>query len=148
MRKVAKFASLGGLLWAITSAPAFAAVCETTVESNDAMQFNTKSIKVDKSCKQFTVTLKHVGTLSKVVMGHNLVIAKTADVPAVISNQASQNYVKPGDPRVIAHTKVIGGGESDSVAIPVSKLKGADEYTFFCSVPGHSAIMRGTIAVN
>ena len=44
-----------------------------------------------------------------------------------------------------AHTKIIGGGESDSVTFPVAKLAAADSYTFFCSFPGHSSIMKGTL---
>ena len=44
---------------------------EATIESNDAMQHNLKEMVVDKSCKQFTVHLKHVGKMAKVAMGHN-----------------------------------------------------------------------------
>ena len=36
------------------SAPAMAADCALTVESNDAMQFNAKNIDVPKSCKKFS----------------------------------------------------------------------------------------------
>lgn len=49
------------ILLSAASLPALAAQCEATVESNDAMQYNVKEIVVDKSCKQFTVHLKHVG---------------------------------------------------------------------------------------
>ncbi|MGN6905386.1 azurin, partial [Neisseria sp. P0015.S010] len=37
------------------AAPA-AGNCATTVEANDAMQFNTKEIQVSKACKEFTIT--------------------------------------------------------------------------------------------
>jgi azurin len=77
------------------------------------------------------------------------VLAKTADVQAVAADGIAaglpQNYVKAGDARVVAHTKIIGGGESDSVSFPVAKLGAADSYTFFCSFPGHSSIMKGTL---
>jgi azurin len=46
---------------------------------------------------------------------------------------------------VIATTKLLGGGESDSVTVDVAKLKAGDAYTFFCSFPGHSALMKGTL---
>lgn len=62
------------------SAPAMAAGCEAVVESNDAMQFNVKSIDVPKSCKKFSVTLKHVGKMPKTAMGHNLVVTTAADM--------------------------------------------------------------------
>src|SRR3546814_5584387 len=56
------------VLLSAASLPVLAAQCETTVESNDAMQFNTKEIVVDASCKQFTVHLKHVGKMAKAAM--------------------------------------------------------------------------------
>jgi azurin len=46
---------------------------------------------------------------------------------------------------VIAHTKVVGGGESTSVKFPVSKLTKGGDYTFFCSFPGHYGLMKGKL---
>ncbi|MEP6824399.1 MAG: azurin [Ramlibacter sp.] len=134
---------------AALTGPALAADCAVEIEGNDAMQFNRKSIDVPQSCKQFTVKLKHTGKLPKAAMGHNWVLSKTADmqgaategIPAGLDKQ----YVKPGDARVIAHTKVVGGGETDSVSFAPSKLKAGESYTFFCSFPGHSSIMKGTL---
>lgn len=141
-------ASLAILLSA-AALPALAAQCETTVESNDAMQFLTKEIVVDASCKQFTVHLKHVGKMAKAAMGHNWVLTKQADMQPVATDGMSaglaNDYVKQGDARVIAHTKVIGGGESDSVTFDTAKLAAGENYTFFCSFPGHWAIMKGTL---
>ncbi|PND34453.1 azurin [Achromobacter sp. HZ01] len=134
------------------SLPALAAQCEATIEGNDAMQFNLKEMVVDKSCKQFTVTLKHVGKMPKVAMGHNWVLTKEADRQGVATDGmnagAAQDYVKQGDSRVIAHTKVIGGGESDSVTFDVSKLTAGEAYAFFCSFPGHWAVMKGTLKLS
>ncbi|MDQ0571615.1 azurin [Variovorax paradoxus] len=136
-------------LASLAASSAFAADCSVEIEGNDAMQFNKPAIEVSKSCKEFTVRLKHTGKLPKQAMGHNWVLAKTSDVPAVAADGVSaglpQNYVKAGDARVVAHTKVVGGGESDSVSFPVAKLGAADSYTFFCSFPGHSSIMKGTL---
>ena len=132
--------------------PALAAQCETTVESNDAMQFNTKEMVVDKSCKEYTVHLKHVGKLPKNAMGHNWVLTKEADKQGVVTDGMAagldKDYVKPDDARVIAHTKVVGGGESDSVTFDTSKLAANENYVFFCSFPGHSAIMTGTLKLS
>lgn len=138
-------------LLAAVSTPLYAADCSVQIEGNDAMQFNKSSIEVPKACKSFTVQLKHAGKMPKAAMGHNWVLAKTADVQAVandgIAAGLDKQYVKPGDARVIAHTKVVGGGESDSVAVDVSKLKAGESYTFFCSFPGHSGIMKGSFAL-
>lgn len=43
------------------------------------MAFTTKTIDVPKTCKSFTINLKAQGTMSKTVMGYNLVITKEAD---------------------------------------------------------------------
>ncbi len=139
------------LLAAGLSGSAWANTCEVEIDSNDAMQFNKTSIDVPASCKKFTVKLKHVGKLFKGVMGHNWVLTKTADVAGAaadgIAAGLDKDYVKPGDARVIAHTKIIGGGESDSVSFEPAKLKAGESYTWFCSFPGHSGIMKGTLVL-
>ena len=129
---------------------AMAATCSATIEGNDMMKFNVANIDVSKSCKTFTINLKHTGKLARNVMGHNVVVAKTSNMKGVDSDGikaglASQ-YVKPGDARVVASSKVVGGGERTSVTFPVAKLAGAP-YSFFCSFPGHSALMKGTITL-
>lgn len=125
--------------------------CATEIEGNDAMQFNVSSIVVPASCKDFKITLKHTGKMPVTAMGHDVVIAKEADMKAVdadgIAAGAAEGYVKPGDDRVIAHTKLIGGGETTSVSFPVSKIQGDGPFSFFCSFPGHSALMKGSISV-
>ena len=133
------------------SAPAWAAACDVEIEGNDAMQFNKPTISVPASCKQFTVKLKHVGKLPKAAMGHNWVLTKTADLQGAatdgIAAGVAKDYVKAGDARVLAHTKVIGGGETDSVTFATSVLKAGESYSYFCSFPGHSAIMKGTLTL-
>lgn len=147
---LAIFGSLA-IAGALVSAPAAAAECKATVESTDAMQFTTKALTVPAACKQFTVTLKHAGKLPKTVMGHNFVLGKTADINGINTDGmkagVAQNFVKPGDARVIASSKVIGGGESTTITIPVGKLKAGESYTYICSFPGHASIMRGTLVL-
>ncbi len=125
--------------------------CKTEIEGNDAMQYNVGSITVPASCTSFTITLKHTGTMPVAAMGHNVVIAKASDMQAVAADGmgagAASMYVKPGDTRVIAHSDVVGGGQSTSVSFDVARIKDGGPYEFFCSFPGHSAIMKGTIAV-
>lgn len=130
---------------------AVVADCATEIEGTDAMQYNVGSIVVPASCNEFKITLKHTGQMPVAAMGHNVVIARTADMQAVVADGmgagAAAAYVKPGDARIIAHTELIGGGQTTSVIVPVSKIQGDGPYEFFCSFPGHSAIMKGTIAV-
>ena len=125
--------------------------CATVIEGNDTMQFNVGSIIVPATCTEFKITLNHTGKMPATAMGHNVVITSMADMRAVAADGmgagATANYIKPDDARVIAHSTVVGGGGSTSVSFPVSKLQGSGPYEFFCSFPGHSAIMKGTIAV-
>ena len=130
------------------AAPA-AGNCATTVEANDAMQFNTKEIQVSKACKEFTITLKHTGTQPKESMGHNIVIGKAEDMDGIFKDgagAAATDYVKPDDARVVAHTKLVGGGEEASLTLDPAKLAGG-EYKFACTFPGHGALMNGKVTL-
>ncbi|HKZ09485.1 MAG TPA: azurin [Rhodanobacteraceae bacterium] len=133
------------------AAPLWAANCATTVEANDAMQFNVSNINVPQSCKTFAVTLKHTGKLPRNAMGHDWVLTAAGDKAGVDADALKagldNNYIKPGDTRVLAHTKVIGGGETASVTFKPSLLKPGNSYVFFCSFPGHSTIMHGMVTL-
>lgn len=134
---------------AASAKPAVVADCATTIEGNDAMQFNADSITIPASCSQFTIELKHVGSLAANVMGHNVVVAKAADVSGIAADgmSAAPSFIKPDDARVIAHTEMIGGGGSTKVTFDVAKVKDAGDVAFFCSFPGHAGMMRGAINV-
>lgn len=127
------------------------AACDVEIEANDAMRFNKAEMTVDASCKEVTVKLKHVGKLPATSMGHNWVLSKTADVTplatAGMSAGVANSYLPAGDARVLAATKVIGGGESTEVKFDISKLQAGGDYSFFCSFPGHWAIMKGKFII-
>lgn len=138
-------------LLTLASGQLLAAECKVTVDSTDQMSFNTKAIEIDKSCKQFTVELTHSGNLPKNVMGHNWVLTTEANMQPVATDGMAagidKDYLKAGDERIIAHTKIIGAGEKDSVTFDVSKLKADEKYSFFCSFPGHISMMKGTVTL-
>ncbi len=131
---------------------AWADECALTVNSSDQMQFDQQTIVVPSSCEKVTLTLNHSGKLPKTVMGHNWVLSNTADVQAVATDGmragADNHYVKPDDVRVIAATEIIGGGESTQIEFDVAQLNANGDYTFFCSFPGHWAIMKGKLVVD
>jgi azurin len=133
----------------LVSAPARAAECSATVESTDAMKYTTSSLTVPAACRTFTVTLKHTGKLPVNVMGHNFVLGSSTDIGGIVADGmkagAGNQYVKPGDARVIAASELIGGGQSTTVKIPVSQLKAGRTYNYVCTFPGHSALMKGTL---
>lgn len=135
----------------LLAGPVLAQQCETQIEGNDQMKFSKSSMEIPASCKEYKVTLKHTGKLPKAAMGHNWVLTKASDMQAVVGDAIKaglpNDYVPKGDARVIAHTKMLGGGESDTVTVDVSKLQAGTDYAFFCSFPGHSAVMKGTVKV-
>lgn len=138
---------LATILGSIYANAALAGACDVNVEATAALAFNVKEISVPKTCTEITLNLKNAGTMAKAVMGHNLVISKTADMQAVIidGNTAglANNYVKAGDARVIGHTVVIGGGETTSAKISLANVKVTEAYSFYCSFPGHGSVMKG-----
>ncbi|MFJ2442065.1 MULTISPECIES: azurin [unclassified Streptomyces] len=128
------------------------AECSATVDSTDQMSYNTKEFTIDKSCREFTIKLTHSGNLPKNVMGHNLVIARTADMQAIATEGMSQgldkDYLKTDDVRIIAYTKMIGAPErEDEVAFDTSALEAGGDYSFFCTFPGHISMMKGRVVV-
>jgi azurin len=131
------------------SGGAFAAdkVCKVDISGNDQMQFDKKEIAVAADCTEVEVTLKHTGKLPAQAMGHNWVLTKTSDLTPVATDGMgagfANDHVKKGDTRVIAHTKIIGGGQTTSVKFATSLLKKGEAYSFFCSFPGHYSIMKG-----
>ena len=122
-------------------------VCKVDIASTDQMSFDKKEIAVAADCTEVEVTLKHTGKLPVSSMGHNWVLAKTADAQPIASDGLSagvaNDHIKKGDTRVIAHTKLIGGGQTATVKFATSALKKGEAYTFFCSFPGHVALMKG-----
>jgi len=133
----------------VASSGAFAAdkVCKVDISGTDQMKYDKSEIAVAADCTEVEVTLKHSGTLAAPVMGHNWVLAKTADMQGVINDGLTaglaNDHVKKGDTRVIAHTKIVGGGQTASVKFSTSLLKKGEAYSFFCTFPGHWSMMKG-----
>ena len=138
---------------ALASALAFAPharaadACKLEISGNDQMQYDKQELSVPASCKEVTLTLHHSGKLPKEAMGHDWVLTLTSDLGPVaqagMSAGASKDYLEAGDKRVIAHTKVIGGGETTSVTFSTAGLKAGGDYSYECTFPGHSALMKG-----
>jgi len=130
---------------------ALAADCALTIDSTDAMQFSTDELTVDASCAEVELTLTHSGSLPRNAMGHNWVLTR-GDAAAAVNQDGMQaglenEYVKPGDERVIAHTPVIGGGEETTISFSIEGLETDGDYKFFCSFPGHFMIMKGEFRI-
>ena len=126
------------------------AACNVNLTGNDAMQLSSKQIVVPKTCSDFTIHYKNIGKLPKASMGHNVVVSKLSDMSGVLRDGMkaglAQDYVKVGDSRVLAKTRLLSGGESASLTFKVAKLQDG-AYGFVCTFPGHGAMMRGTIVL-
>jgi len=152
MRNALAAGALLGLQALLLPLPASAAApadkCKFEITGNDLMQYDKKELDVPGDCAQVTVTLHHAGKLPAQAMGHNWVLVNSADVVAVanagMAAGLQNNYLPPGDKRVLASTKVVGGGETASVTFATAALKKRGDYTFLCTFPGHNALMRGT----
>lgn len=125
--------------------------CKLTIDSNDQMKYDKDSLTVSSECSEVTLTLTHSGKMAVEQMGHNWVLAESGDVQGIaqdgISAGLDNDYVKPDDERVIATTEQIGGGESTSITFSLEGLEAGGNYEFFCSFPGHVAMMRGDFII-
>lgn len=96
-----------------------------------------------KPGQKISVTLKNVGTTPKFSMGHNLVMLNRnineQNVQSAFldpaSTQAAHDYVPPDSKDVLAHTKLLGPAESDTVTFNAPYVPG--DYLYLCSFPGH-----------
>ncbi len=149
LRETLPAAALCGAL--LLPLAAHADPCKVEIAGNDLLQYDKQELNVPASCKEVTVTLRHSGRQPREAMGHNWVLVDAADYKAVASAASSaglaHDYVAPGDKRVIAHTRVIGGGESTSVTFPGTLLRKGAAYRYLCTFPGHSTLMHGVFKV-
>jgi azurin len=138
---------IGAAVFALAGGSAYADTCAMTIEANDLMRYNLHEMTVPAGCNDVTVTLKHSGKLEAKVMGHDWVLARTADVSGIVNAAMAaglaHGYLPSGDKRIIAATNVVGGGESTTVKFTTTGLVEGASYTFFCTAPGHATIMRG-----
>lgn len=144
---IATVSLVGAMVFGAVSG--FAKTCELAIEGNDSMQFNKKELNVAADCTEVKLSLKHTGKLPKAAMGHNWVLSLETDKTGVIGDSMkaglAKDYITSNDKRVIAHTKLIGGGESTDVTFKTSALKKGTSYAFYCTFPGHSAMMSGKL---
>jgi azurin len=129
----------------------FSADCQIKVTGSDMMQYDVKKIAISKDCNKFTIELVHGGKLPAAAMGHNLVVVEASKMMAVaqtinMANGMDNGYL-PASDDILFQSKMVGGGESTTLEIEPAKLTSGTAYTFFCSFPGHWAIMKGDLTV-
>lgn len=118
------------------------------LSGNDMMQFD-KSELMAQAGEKITLTFRHVGQLDRRVMGHNFVLLTPGTDITGFANEAaaageSADWIPNDGVQVIAHTKMLGGGQTDVITFEAPE---PGVYDFICSFPGHSGMMRGTLTI-
>ena len=118
-----------------------------TINAGDDMKYDLAEIKV-KVGQKVKLTLNHTGKLAKEAMGHNWALLAqgtiVSDFAATAMQAKDTEYIPAGATEVIVHTKLLGGGQSDTIEFE-APAKGV--YEFICTFPGHSGMMKGTFYV-
>ena len=127
----------------------FASDCSIKITGSDMMMYDLQEINISSKCNSFEITLNHGGKLPVSAMGHNIVITEESNFMPVaqlinMDNGIENGYLPVSD-KVLFRSDMIGGGESTSLTVDVSKLDSTKSHIFFCSFPGHWAIMKGKI---
>ena len=112
------------------------------ITANDSMKFSTIELNV-KENQKVTLTLKNVGSAPITAMGHNWILLKdNTDLDAFEKEaNTAPDHIPANNPNILAHTKLLGPGQSDTIEFTVP----AGSYTFICSFPGHYKTMMGIL---
>ena len=120
------------------------------ITGDDFMKFNLTSFEA-KPGQEVTVRLKNIGELPKEAMSHNWVLlGKEAQTPRFVElgiSHPERDYIAfEQEFYVLAKTKLLGPGESDSVTFTAPGVLGA--YDYICTFPEHYAGgMKGVMIV-
>lgn len=121
-----------------------------TITGNDQMKFSPTEFEV-KAGSEVEVVFRNIGSMPKESMGHNLVIIEKggdalAFATAAMSHPDKEHIPPEQEDQVIAHTKILGPGEEETLTFTAPDETG--DYPFLCSFPGHAAAgMVGTMTV-
>ena len=117
------------------------------INSYDNMFFDKKELNI-KANEEINLVLKHNGKMKKEIMGHNFVLLKkNVDIDnfARKASMSKKTDYIPNTNETIAYTKLIGGGQSDTITFTI---KETGKYNYICSFPGHYQVMKGILHVN
>ncbi|WP_316840092.1 azurin [Pedobacter gandavensis] len=118
------------------------------LSAHDEMKYDQTVLKA-LAGKPITLTFTHIGTMDKNAMGHNFVLLKPGTdiddfAKKALTEKANDFIPQSESSNIIAHTKLLGGNESDTIEFTVPE-KGT--YDYICTFPGHVATMRGKLIV-
>ena len=135
----------------VTGAVASAdAVGTVEINATDTMQYSIQRIEASPG-EKVRVVLTVVSKMSKSSMAHNFVLLASGVDPAGIAVEAlvarGNGYLPTRQPeRILASTRLVGGGETATVVFTAPKEPGT--YVYICTFPGHfNNGMRGELIV-
>lgn len=127
-------------------------VAQVRIGSTDQMQYTVREFTVAPG-QEVELTLVHEGRLAAQVMGHNVVILRQGENHMAFGTEVmvqggsmDNDYLPEGmRSRVLAWTRMIGGGETDTIRFTAPEEPG--DYPFLCTFPGHFGAMNGRMLV-
>lgn len=133
------------LLTGLMATQIFAATGETenvreiTVKGTDNMKFDVTLIEAEPG-ETLRITLVVESNLPRAAMGHNIAVVDQGvnmeEFVFASMTEKETEYIAPAfQDQVIANTKMIGGGETDTIEFTVPETPG--DYEYVCTFPGH-----------
>jgi azurin len=120
------------------------------ITGNDDMRYNITRFVVHPG-EKVRITFENVGKMPITTMGHDLVILKPGQDYRSFANDVNSADLKAKGEipdslldKVIAHTKILGPGESQTIELVAPA---AGEYDYLCTFPTHAVFMHGRMIV-
>ena len=120
------------------------------ITGSETMKYDVTEITA-KPGEKLRIVLKAVGSMPKIAMAHNVVVLKAGASAMEVSNAAFNARETDFIPaamkdKILAFTKLAGGGETAEVTFTVPAKAG--KYDYLCTFPGHFAAgMKGVLTV-
>jgi azurin len=128
-----------------TPAPAAAPVTLEIGSKGDELTYDKSELSAPAGAK---ITLKLKNNAASGGNKHNWILVKGGQADAVatdgIAAGEAAGYLKAGDNRVIAHTKLSQPGETVEVVFDAPP---PGTYDFICTFPGHNVTMKGKLII-
>lgn len=117
-----------------------------SLRAGENMRFDNELFRV-RAGKNIKLIFANTGKKSPASMTHNVVVlmkgTDIADFADAVHDAKNEQYVPASvAPLVIAHTGMVGGGDSDTIEFTIPQT---GVYDFICSFPGHWGTMQGKI---
>jgi len=123
---------------------------EIKIEGHNNLRFTVETIKASPG-EKLKITMTTITDMDKSQMAHNWVLLKQGtDAMNFVTKglqHTDNDFIDPAlEDKIIAHTDMVGGGETDSIVFTVPEKKGTYEY--ICTFRAHyQAGMKGKLIV-